>query len=248
MILNINTDAVVAFTAKLEKLHRSALPVAVRTALNSAAFDVKTETMPASADRTFIKRQANFFKANSKVEQAKGFDMKSMAAKVGFVPFSGTNKAVDDLEQQEYGGGIDGRSFIALAQARTGRSWKRKPRAPYRMAQVLSNTVNAKDAKGKTEAEKFTKSAIHAGKGGFVIGNLVTSKGNKVVFEIRSVKRLKGGDTVIRSIPVFAVQRDRVVRPPATGFMRKSSLESASKIEEFYIEAAKKQIRKYTTG
>lgn len=248
MILNINTDAVVAYTNKLEKLHRSALPVAIRSALNSAAFDVKMKTMPAAADGTFVKRQANFFKANSKVEQAKGFDMRAMTAKVGFVPFSGTNKAVDDLEQQEYGGGIDGRSFIALAAARTGRNWKRKPRAPYRMSQVLSNTVNAKDAKGKTDAERFTKSAIHAGKGGFVIGNKVTSKGNKIVFEIRSVKRLKGGDTVIKSIPVFAVQKDRIVRPPATGFMRKSSLESASKIEDFYIVAAKRQIKKYTTG
>lgn len=41
MQLNVNTDATVALTNKLEKLHKSAFPVAVRSTLNSAAFDMK---------------------------------------------------------------------------------------------------------------------------------------------------------------------------------------------------------------
>ena len=49
MILNVNTDAVVALTNKLEKLHRSAFPVAVRSTLNSAAFDMKKDTILKSA-------------------------------------------------------------------------------------------------------------------------------------------------------------------------------------------------------
>ncbi|MBL4809315.1 MAG: hypothetical protein JKY43_04565, partial [Phycisphaerales bacterium] len=46
---NVNTDAVVSLTNKLEKLHKSAFPVAVRGTLNSAAFDVKQKSMPAFA-------------------------------------------------------------------------------------------------------------------------------------------------------------------------------------------------------
>ncbi|KKN42121.1 hypothetical protein LCGC14_0716250, partial [marine sediment metagenome] len=74
-ILNVNTDEVVRYSNKLEKLHRSAFPIAIRGTLNNAAFDVKQKTMPVSAEKEFVNRQPNFFKANSKVNMAKGFNV-----------------------------------------------------------------------------------------------------------------------------------------------------------------------------
>ena len=41
MQLNINSDAVVKFTNKLEKMKKFDLPIAIRVTLNDAAFDVK---------------------------------------------------------------------------------------------------------------------------------------------------------------------------------------------------------------
>lgn len=242
--ININTSAVVRHTARLEKLHRSALPVAVRQTLSKAAFDVKMRTMPAQADKNFEKREPNFFKANSKVTPAKGFDMKSMVATVGFIPLKGTNKAVDDLKQQEDGGNIGGRTFIALRDARVSGSWRKKPRARMRLADIDNKIIDSKKGKGKNSRERFTRSALHAGKGGFVLGEKKTSGGSRILFEIRSVVRKKG-NTVVKSKPIYAVKSGRVVKPAATHFMRKASLQSAKGMEIMYIAEANKQIAKY---
>ncbi len=170
---NVNTDAVVKFTAKLEKLHKSAFPSAVRGTLNKLAFDVKTNTMPTIAAKTFEKRQPNFFKANSKFENASGFDVSSMKATVGFVSTSlkGTsNYAVDDLEQQEFGGTIKRRSFIPMKPARIGNSSSKMVRANARLG-AIKRVVDSRNASGKNEKEKFRKSVYHAGVGGLVLGN-----------------------------------------------------------------------------
>jgi hypothetical protein len=81
---DINTKAVVIFTNKLEKFRKSALPAAIRNTLNSAAFDVKQKTMPVSAEKNFVRRKPNFFKANSKVVMAQGREVKGLKAIVGF--------------------------------------------------------------------------------------------------------------------------------------------------------------------
>jgi hypothetical protein len=84
--------------------------------LNKAAFDVKQNTMLKSAEASFVKRQPNFFKANSRVEMASGWDLDKMQATVGFnssgLKGGSNNHAVEDLEQQERGGTIKSRSFI----------------------------------------------------------------------------------------------------------------------------------------
>lgn len=244
MQLNINTDAVVKHTATLEKLHKSALPVAIRQTLDSAAFDVKTNTMPVQAKKTFEDRDKNFFKANSKVKKAQGWNIESMESTVGFVPISGTNQAVDDLEEQEYGGKIDGRTFIPLEQARTSNSWKRKPRRKARMSEVLGNIIDSADAQGKSKGEKFIKSAIHAGVGGWVLGNNINGAGNRILYQVKKIGK-KNGDTWVKVVPMFSVKSDRKVQPPATKFMQKSAVKSADKMEDFYKKHAEKQIAKY---
>ncbi len=61
-IFNINTDASVMLVNKLEQLHRSAFPLAVRGTLNAAAFDVKMKTLDESATQNFERRSPTFFK------------------------------------------------------------------------------------------------------------------------------------------------------------------------------------------
>jgi len=64
---NINTDAAVVMTNKLEKMHRSALPVAIRRTLDSASFDVKQRSLLLNTEKTFEQRKKTFFKATSRV-------------------------------------------------------------------------------------------------------------------------------------------------------------------------------------
>jgi hypothetical protein len=244
MQLNINADAAVKFTNKLEKLHRSALPNAVRSTLNSAAFDVKQKTMPETSKKAFVNRQPNFFKANSRVDMAKGWDLKTMKATVGFTEQGlkgGNNFAVKDLEQQEYGGAIKKKSFIPLDPARGGN--KAKPVRPMNRLSQITRIANSNKGmvRGKNKAERFVKSAIHAGAGGYVIGNF----DKKTLFRIDSLRRVKG-NTVIKKKAIYSFEENRSVRVGATGFMKKASLMSAKKMNDLYIKEAEKQVKRLT--
>lgn len=242
MQVDINTDASVVFTNKLEKLHRSALPNAIRSTLNSAAFDVKKVTMPKSADDAFTKRVPNFFKANSRVEMAQGWSVKSMKATVGFTEGGlkgGRNFAVKDLEQQERGGTIKARSFVPSDQARGGS--KTKPVRPGNRLSRIKKVVNSTQVAGENRQEKFIKSAVYAGKGGHVIGNFQKA----MLWKITSIRRV-GRMTRIKKKALYSFERGRDVRVKGTGFMEKASMESAEKMEKWYIEAAKKQIQRLT--
>lgn len=239
MMLNINSDAAVKFTNTLEKLTRSALPNAIRSTLNSAAFDVKQNTMPAKAKSEFINRQPNFFKANSRVEMAKGWDVSNMKAIVGFTENGlqgGSNYAVKDLEQQEHGGTIKSKSFIPTDEARSSRS-NAKPVRPVNRLSNVKNVVKA----GKKGAKKsdFVKSAIHAGVGGHVIGNFIKKK----LFRIDSIKKSRSS-IKIRKTAIYSFEEGRSVQVKATGFMRSASIESANKMEGFYAIEAARQIKR----
>lgn len=236
--LNVNTDAVVALTNKLDKLHKSAFPVAVRTTLNSAAFDMKKDKLLKSAKDVFEQRSPNFFKAFSRVEQAKGFDVGSMKSTVGFTE-QGTknNYAVKELEQQESGGSIPKRTFIPLPGARRGNNGLVNPRSRLSKIRML---VNMKNARGKNAGERFIKSVIFAGRGGFVVGDY---KGRQILWRVNSINRNAEGGFKLTAL--YSVRTNRSVRVKATHFTERAALRSAMDMEKYYAEAAKKQFTKY---
>lgn len=243
--LNIDSDAVVAYTATLERMSKSALPVAVRSALNSTAFDVKKNTMPMES-KVFVHRAPTFFKATSKVKPATGFAISEMAAIVGFIPqVSAKEKggATKDLEQQENSGIIGGRAFVPLAKARAGGSYQRRVKSDLTMTAIKAKGMSdSLKNKRKTRKQKFIASAVFAGKGGFVIGTN-RRKGARMLMRINSISR-QDGRTVVNSTAVYSVKAHRHVKPKATKFMRKASLLSERKMETFYAIEANKQINK----
>jgi hypothetical protein len=241
MKLNINTDATVAFTNKLEKMHKSALPSAVRGALNMAVNDVKTNTMPATAGKAFTNRQPNFFKANSKFENASGFNIASMKASVGFVEtgLKGNNYSVKELEDQEYGGTIHNKSFIPKIFARKGGARNGLVKPSNRLSGI-TNIIKAKNSKGKNDREKFVIASVVAGKGGFVLYK-------DILWRIDSLAKsnIKKRFAIVKRTPLYSFRKGRNVKVQQTGFMRKASLESASKLEDFYIKEAERQFQKF---
>ncbi len=242
MKLNINTDEAVKFTNKLEKLHKSALPVAVRETLNEAAFDLKKNEMLKKAKSAFIERQQNFFKANSKVEKALGFNINAMKATVGF--FENTlkgnnNYAVKDLEQQEHGGRIDGKSFIPTIFSRVGNSNKGKIRPNARLQRIREKgIVDSKHLTGRVasivnDRQRYTIAAKRAGIGGFIIHKKILWKINKII-----------GFGKIDATPFYSVSKGRKINATRTGFMKLASLETTKKMEGYYIGKAQKQINR----
>jgi hypothetical protein len=238
MRLDINTNAVVKFTATLEQIRKSAMVKAARFAINSAAFDAKTKTMPAHAGKTFEKRSPNFFKANSRVEKATGTNLHTMKAVVGFTPdnLQGKhNHAVKDLQQQESGGRILGRSFVPLSTARKGNSYTQAVRPGNRLSQI-KRIINAKNSKGKTSKQKFVKAALAAGPSGYVLSRNTLFRVNSLMSDLRTK------NTKFKVTPLYSYRKSRNVKVAETRFMQKSSIESAKKMEDFYISEAKKQI------
>lgn len=260
--LNVNTDAVKAYTKKLEQLNRSAFPVAVRGALNNAAFDVKQNTMPKTSKEDFENRQPNFFKANSTVNMATGFDVRTMKAEVGFMQgkLKGPdNFSVKDLEQQEEGGTIGGKTFIPTIYARKGNNHSQPVRANARLEKIKKGKiVDSKKVNALSKKQRFFVAADMAGKGGFVIhsgvlwritDNLKNLRAKKSV--ISGGQRGNGQDTthfdfksLVDKNPLYSVSKGRKVKVKATHFMERASTQSAKKIDDYYVEQAEKQFAK----
>lgn len=236
--LNINTDEVVKYTLKLEKLTKSALPVAIRGSLNDAAFDVKLNTMPAKAESVFINRTKNFFRANSKVESATGFNINTMKSEVGFyenrLADQATNFAVKDLERQEHAGKIEGKTFIPTPFARSGGTKRGLVKPNLRLKKIRAKgIVDVSKLVGFSQKSKFQFASHSAGVGGFVLYK-------NILWQINSLRKKAN----ISRTPIYSVKKNRSVKVKQTNFMKSASLQSAKKIEEFYIKRAKVQIEK----
>lgn len=244
MQLNINTNEVVKFTAKLETLRKSALPNAIRGTLNDAAFDTKTKTMPTQAKADFINRSPNFFKANSRVEKAVGFEVNQMRSVVGFIDtgLRGENNfSVKDLEQQEHSGIIRGKAFIPLDPARqSGYTTLVKP--ANRLTAILNKVVVANKMSGGSKKQKFIQAIYKAGQGGYVLGSNI--KGENILWRVDS---LDPNEALKRFslTPLYDYVKNRGVHVDETGFMRTASLNSAEKLNAFYIAQANYWITKY---
>lgn len=244
MKLDINTDAAVQYSNTLEKLGKTALPNAVRGTLNKAVFDVKKNTLEESSSKKFTKRQANFFKANSRFENARGSKISEMKATVGMVSknLQGKNNyAVKDLQQQESGGSIDKKTFIPTVNARRGGALKGLVKPNLRLS-AIQDKINSvrKINNAKNASEAFIKAAVFAGAGGFVL-----YKGMVFRIDLPPRSNLKSGKTVIKRTPVYSVKKDRRVSVKPTSFMKSAALETAKKMQQFYEDEANRQLKKY---
>lgn len=241
--LNVNTKEVVKFTAKLEKLSRTALPNVVRKSLNAAAMDVKRKTLQSTTSKVFEKRSPSFFKRFSRVEFASGRDLSRMRSVVGMTEGGliggGNNFAVEDLVAQEYGGTIKGRSLIPTDSARVGGSRGKMVRKRDRISEVnRKGIVDPRRFKG-TRKQRFVKAAIKAGTGGLVRGTFDEG----MIFRVNSLRRGRSGFKV-RSSGVYTFKKGRTVKVKPTGFMRQAAEMSTKKLEEIYIAEATKRFNR----
>ncbi|MBX2906172.1 MAG: hypothetical protein KF744_09050 [Taibaiella sp.] len=240
--IDINSDAVVAQTARLERI-RGGLGRAVKRTLNSAALDVKQRTMIEESDKEFEKRKPTFWRARSRVEFAAGSQVDHMRSTVGFVAGTGDKEsghATEDLEQQEHGGAIDKRAFIASDRARTGRGNVRDELTLARIKHSIWDSKNG-NVRGKSDKEKFIISALYAkAYGGYVLGNQFKN-GNRHLYKVLSVIRV-GGNTHVSTQMIYNVQGGRKAKVEATHFMEHASERTAEKMEGMFYREAQRQI------
>lgn len=249
--IDINTEGIVEHADRLETMHKSAFPSAVRESLNGLAFRMKgvkgrQGEVEKQAIKIFHRRYKGFIKRVTAVKKAEGFDIEKMGATVGFdrSKLRGGNKAaVDDLEQQEEGGKIEKRTMIPTRYARTGKQHTRPVRKKYRLSQI-NDLVDAKEnKKGRNKQEKFLLSAIHAGEGGWVIGTYYNQSGNRYVHYIQSIKERRRG-LKVNSIPVYSFSEGRKAKIQGTGFMKKASENTMKHVRTTFKDNARRQIER----
>jgi hypothetical protein len=134
MKLDVNTDSAIQLTAKLEKLHRSGFPSAVRNTLNDLAFETKKQ-IPLQAKNEFTIRQKNLFNKFSVVQKATGFNVNSMSSKVGIDASQFPNVA-EGLAKQETGGNIQGSKLIPHDKGRISGSYQKKLKTKNRLSSI----------------------------------------------------------------------------------------------------------------
>jgi len=242
---------------QLKTLSKSAFPVAIRKTLNDAGFNTKLKTIPKSSEKTFKKRQPNFFKANSKVIPATGFNVQTMKSEVGFFSNSlrgNNNRAVKDLEQQEHGGAIPRKDFIAEDGARQTKGGLVKANRRLGKLPSLTGKVAVASSMGmvrgkmkpiKSKKQRFIRAMFLAKKkfGGYVLGNK-NNNGSKTLSLITELSN-SGGNIKFKRTPLYNVNKGRAVKVKETNFMKRASYESSLQMNKMFISNAQLAFKKH---
>jgi hypothetical protein len=242
--LDVNTNAVIELTAKLEKLHKSAFPSAVRNTLNRAAFETMKE-IPNQASKTFTTRQKTFFKRMSIVERANGFNVKTMASMVG-IDASKDQRLADNLAAQETGGTVNGRKITPHDDARTSRSFKKPVSRKNYVTKVKAHDATRafKSHKGsrKTKFIAAVMSTAMSGK-----GHMMLMTGNRgLIYEVKSVRQnIKNRKVQFKIKKLYNVRKTDKHTVQSNQFIKKSVFLSTKQIPEYYKESAEFQFKKH---
>lgn len=226
-VFDVNNDAAIELTAKLERLSRSAFPSAVRNTLNNAAFETK-KNVPKVAANKFVTRQKSFFRKMSLVDKAKGFEVESMVATTGI------NKSINpalakNLESQEVGGTIRGRKLIPHDHSRTSKNNARKVSSRNHINKIKAhNASKAFRAHRGTRGSKFVAAVMSTAKAG-KRHMMLKSGSTGMVYEVNAISQNRRTRKVNFKIKkLYNVRNTKTHRVSAKGFMKKSA-ETASK-------------------
>lgn len=244
---NVNADAVIALTAKLEKLNKSAFPSAVRSTLNDGAFAMKKGNILDSAKRNMTVRNPTFFKKFTGVDKATGFDVKNMHSKVGFINTDPNKikgkKAVEGMESNEVGG-VDDSGMMYLKKSRTSNNARKLVRRGSRFDK--SKIAKGTSSKLRTKKLAFMSNVIASlqeNKPTFI----ETSKG-KFIVQVRSisssVKGKRKGKLDIKMDFLMRSRKTHVAHAKATHFNREGALKTSKEMEGFYAKNAEYQFQK----
>lgn len=224
---DINTKEVVQLTNKLEKIHRSAMPVAVRQTLNDAAFLAKTDYVEKEFDKQFIVKKRNFIKSHTVVNKSPNtFNVNQMASEMGVV--KGKSQAGDELDTQEYGGTVKKRDYIPTPKARVSKSPRKLISRPnYRVK------MKQRNKRPKKNYEEFSKAAYYWGKNAIILFK-------KTLVKIKSIAT----DGKITFINLYSYKSGRSISIKRKPFIGPSGVKAAKHIPDLFYKNGQKQINR----
>ena len=240
---NVNTDAAIILTAKLERMNKSAFPSAVRSTLSDGAFAMKQKEILVSAKRNMTVRNPSVFKKFTGVKKATGFNVKTMQSEVGFIPKEGVkgSKIPEGMERNEVGG-IDDDGWMYMAKTRISNSKDRLVRKGERFnkGKVL-NIRRARNIATK-KASRFIVNSYESFKQKKAFH--FYSKNNIFLVRATSFSQDSSGETNIKLDFLMRRRKDFNAKAKATYFNREAAIATSKQMEGFYAKNATFQFNK----
>jgi hypothetical protein len=237
MILDVNTNANIILTAKLERLNRSAFPSAVRSTLNDAAFEMKKKNILESAKLNMTVRNPAFFRKYTGVKRASGFSVKGMYSEVGFSPINElkSRKALEGMESNEVGGADnDGAMYVGKTRGSRGLV-KRSER--FKKGNLATGYKNAK--KGKSNMMRLVSSKME-NKPVFI-----NTKNGRFLVKVNSISSGRKDKKVDIKLDFLMRHRKKhTAHARATHFNKEAAIRTSKQMEGFYNKNATFQFNK----
>lgn len=225
MQIKINSIAMKEYEKKLNDLHRSAFPNAIRSTLNDAAFEMKKDNLHTSAAKNFKHtRSKSFFKKFSGVKKATGWNINSMYSEIGLLDMGvkTAKTAIDNMHMHEKGGSInEGATY--LRDSRTSKSFGK-------LVRNQNYFKRSKYVKGKN----YVRKAFVALK-----ENAIMKHGD---YLIRVNKITKGNKLRINT--TLLMKKRNNVRISPNNFITKAGIQTQKSIPLNFRKHAEKQIKK----
>lgn len=245
MKIDINADGMIALTAKLERLNKSALPLAIRSTLNDCAFEMKKTNILSSAKLNMTVRNPTVFKKFTGVKRATGMNIRTMVAEVGFIPKEGVKggKVPEGMEHNEFGG-TDADGWMYMLKSRTSGSSKRLVRrnARYNKGKVLKFGRNSNiKSKAKEKVDfmfKSYESFTHKMPFDF------TTKKGRFLVQATSFTKGSDGNSKVKLDFLMRGRSKFKATAKATHFNQEAAIKTSKQIEGFYKKNAEYQINK----
>jgi len=242
-IFDVNNDAVIALTANLERLNKSAFPSAVRNTLNKGAFETKKE-IPKTAGRKFVTRQSSFFRKFSTVEKANGFDVNTMVSTVG-IDGSKISNIADNLESQEFGGMVAGKKLIPHDDARVSKSQnKRIQNQNHLNNKRIHDATAAFKAHRGTRKSKFISAVMSTAKAGEKY-MMIKAGTTGMVYEVTAISQnIKSKKVNFKIKKLYSVRSAKSHNVQSKGFVQESVQIVSKKLDKYFVENAEFQFKK----
>lgn len=225
-MITINTNDVKRFERELKRIKQNALPYAMRSAINSAAFETRKAAQNELAQRMTLR---NKWTANSiRVDRAKG---REGVAKTGSIE--------DYLERQEFGGVSrpakgDYKPIATSYAAGQGESVKPRTRLPRRPNRLSSISLNRGRRSGTNRKQRNKLAFIEARDAGekFVYMDLGRTKG---------IFRIIGRGRNAKPKMVWDLSQ-KTTRTPRRPWLKPATDKAAPRMPELYAKALKFQL------
>ncbi len=230
-MLQFKGNNLIAFSHTLSKLHKSALPNAIRFTLTDAAKDVKVKTLQKHSKKEFDIKNDRFFKALSGYQQATGWDIGKMKSTVGMIKGKNSKAtASTQVGKQQYSGTVPHRAYIGAEEQRNAKGLL-KP--SYKRLTNIKPIV--------FDGGNYIKKAIEAKSEGKPLLVKVNNKG--VLAKVKKIR--KKSDKPVETEVIASYEKGRSVKLKTRHpFLINAMIESGKKLDNFYIKNAKRQIER----